>query len=238
MLMQAGFLAWVSVAALLLSPAPPANRRVVEPGGRALRLPRTRLGRRARAPGARRGAPRPRRSRTCSPFATPSRRQGRYSLTPLSTVPMPRSTTPSAAARRRLRPAPLRARGGGPRVSAPLASPNGATRAAFPAPTRRALSRPHPHEQLSLCGPRAPLQRRPARRGDRAVARAPRVERRDRAGRRGRRPGFTSEREAERLADGHIGLAAQRVRVESAGGTLNVLSEPGLGTRVAIRLPA
>jgi two-component system, NarL family, sensor kinase len=50
--------------------------------------------------------------------------------------------------------------------------------------------------------------------------------------------GFTSEREAERLADGHIGLAAQRVRVESAGGALDVLSEPGLGTRVAIRLPA
>ena len=42
---------------------------------------------------------------------------------------------------------------------------------------------------------------------------------------------------AERLADGHIGLATQRVRVEAAGGHMDVTSEPGTGTRVAIRLP-
>jgi two-component system NarL family sensor kinase len=50
--------------------------------------------------------------------------------------------------------------------------------------------------------------------------------------------GFTPERLGERLADGHIGLATQRVRVESAGGTLDVLADPGVGTRVAVRLPA
>jgi len=49
--------------------------------------------------------------------------------------------------------------------------------------------------------------------------------------------GFTPDRLAERLADGHIGLATQRVRVEAAGGTLDVASAPGAGTRVAIRLP-
>ena len=42
---------------------------------------------------------------------------------------------------------------------------------------------------------------------------------------------------AGRLADGHIGLASQRVRVESAGGRLTVVSRPGAGTRAEVRLP-
>jgi two-component system NarL family sensor kinase len=50
--------------------------------------------------------------------------------------------------------------------------------------------------------------------------------------------GFSSERLAERLADGHVGLASQRVRIEAAGGTMDVASVPGEGTRVAIRVPA
>jgi two-component system, NarL family, sensor kinase len=50
--------------------------------------------------------------------------------------------------------------------------------------------------------------------------------------------GFPPERLAERLAHGHVGLASQRVRVEAAGGTMDVLSMPGGGTRVSIRLPA
>jgi two-component system NarL family sensor kinase len=41
----------------------------------------------------------------------------------------------------------------------------------------------------------------------------------------------------ERLADGHIGLATQRVRIESAGGRMSVVSRPGLGTRAEVRLP-
>jgi two-component system, NarL family, sensor kinase len=49
--------------------------------------------------------------------------------------------------------------------------------------------------------------------------------------------GFLPERLAERLADGHVGLASQRVRVESAGGTMDVASRPRQGTRVEIRLP-
>jgi two-component system NarL family sensor kinase len=49
--------------------------------------------------------------------------------------------------------------------------------------------------------------------------------------------GFPSERVAERLADGHVGLATQRHRVEAAGGRMVVLSHPGDGTRVEIRLP-
>jgi two-component system, NarL family, sensor kinase len=50
--------------------------------------------------------------------------------------------------------------------------------------------------------------------------------------------GFPQERLAERLADGHVGLASQRVRVEAAGGWMDVRSAPGEGTRVEIRLPA
>jgi two-component system NarL family sensor kinase len=49
--------------------------------------------------------------------------------------------------------------------------------------------------------------------------------------------GFPAERPAERLADGHIGLAAQRVRVEAAGGHMELLSAPGAGTRVEVRVP-
>jgi two-component system NarL family sensor kinase len=40
------------------------------------------------------------------------------------------------------------------------------------------------------------------------------------------------------LADGHIGLAAQRVRIEAAGGRLELLSTPGHGTRVEVRVPS
>jgi two-component system NarL family sensor kinase len=50
--------------------------------------------------------------------------------------------------------------------------------------------------------------------------------------------GFPPERLTERLADGHVGLASQRVRVEAAGGRMDVRSAPGEGTRVEIRLPA
>ena len=49
--------------------------------------------------------------------------------------------------------------------------------------------------------------------------------------------GFAPERLGERLAEGHVGLASQRVRVEAAGGTMDVTSAPGRGTRVEIRLP-
>jgi two-component system, NarL family, sensor kinase len=49
--------------------------------------------------------------------------------------------------------------------------------------------------------------------------------------------GLDPERLGERLADGHIGLATQRVRIESAGGRMSVVSRPGLGTRAEVRLP-
>lgn len=49
--------------------------------------------------------------------------------------------------------------------------------------------------------------------------------------------GFSPERLAGRLADGHVGLASQRVRIEAAGGGMEVLSVPGEGTRVEIRVP-
>jgi two-component system NarL family sensor kinase len=49
--------------------------------------------------------------------------------------------------------------------------------------------------------------------------------------------GFSEERLAESLADGHVGLASQRVRIEAAGGRMEVDSGPDEGTRVEIRLP-
>jgi len=49
--------------------------------------------------------------------------------------------------------------------------------------------------------------------------------------------GFDPDLGSEHLAGGHIGLASQRLRVESAGGQLTVVSAPGEGTTVVIRLP-
>jgi two-component system NarL family sensor kinase len=49
--------------------------------------------------------------------------------------------------------------------------------------------------------------------------------------------GFAPEYLAERVAEGHVGLASQRVRVEAAGGAMRVVSSPGEGTRVLVRLP-
>lgn len=49
--------------------------------------------------------------------------------------------------------------------------------------------------------------------------------------------GFPPERLTERLAEGHVGLASQRVRIEASGGSMHVASAPGEGTRVEIRVP-
>ena len=98
---------------------------------------------------------------------------------------------------------------------------------------------PHPHEQLVFSAARELL------------ANVVRHARRDRGRRRAspsgtasscsssRTTGAASRRggPAERLADGHIGLAAQRVRVEAAGGRMELLSAPGDGTRVEVRVP-
>ena len=50
--------------------------------------------------------------------------------------------------------------------------------------------------------------------------------------------GFPPERLAERLAEGHVGLASQRVRIEAAGGTMEVDSAPGTGTRIELFVPS
>jgi two-component system, NarL family, sensor kinase len=49
--------------------------------------------------------------------------------------------------------------------------------------------------------------------------------------------GFPADRPAEQLANGHIGLASQRVRIEAAGGRMKIASTPGEGTRIAVRVP-
>lgn len=48
--------------------------------------------------------------------------------------------------------------------------------------------------------------------------------------------GMTSDQAARRLADGHIGLASQRTRIEAAGGTMTIHTGSS-GTHVAITLP-
>ncbi|HZD86992.1 MAG TPA: ATP-binding protein [Gaiellaceae bacterium] len=50
--------------------------------------------------------------------------------------------------------------------------------------------------------------------------------------------GFDPGEVVQHLADGHIGLASQRLRVESAGGRFQVMSTPGQGSSILIRLPA
>ena len=49
--------------------------------------------------------------------------------------------------------------------------------------------------------------------------------------------GFDTSVLAKRLAQGHIGIASQRVRVESAGGSLDVEPAPGGGTIAIARVP-
>jgi two-component system NarL family sensor kinase len=41
-----------------------------------------------------------------------------------------------------------------------------------------------------------------------------------------------------RVGEGHIGLASQRVRIETIGGRFEIASEPGSGTRIEIHVPA
>jgi len=54
----------------------------------------------------------------------------------------------------------------------------------------------------------------------------------------GAKPRDVAEQLAERLGQGHVGLASQRVRVEAAGGTMTIASIPGEGTRIEIRVPS
>jgi two-component system, NarL family, sensor kinase len=50
--------------------------------------------------------------------------------------------------------------------------------------------------------------------------------------------GFPPERLAQQLADGHVGLASQRARIEAAGGRMEITSSPGDGTSIRVALPA
>lgn len=49
--------------------------------------------------------------------------------------------------------------------------------------------------------------------------------------------GFDPSVIADRVGQGHIGLAAQRARIEAAGGTLRLETGPGAGTRVTVSVP-
>jgi two-component system NarL family sensor kinase len=50
--------------------------------------------------------------------------------------------------------------------------------------------------------------------------------------------GFDPDGVSKHLAEGHIGLASQRLRVESAGGEMDIVSAPGEGSTIVIRLPS
>ncbi|HEX5899923.1 MAG TPA: ATP-binding protein [Solirubrobacteraceae bacterium] len=49
--------------------------------------------------------------------------------------------------------------------------------------------------------------------------------------------GFASERRAEALAEGHIGIATSAERAQAAAGTFEIASAPGAGTTITVRLP-
>ncbi|MBB3037013.1 two-component system NarL family sensor kinase [Hoyosella altamirensis] len=49
--------------------------------------------------------------------------------------------------------------------------------------------------------------------------------------------GFDPTILSHRVAEGHIGIASQYLRVESWGGSFDVVSSPGTGTRVVVRIP-
>ena len=49
--------------------------------------------------------------------------------------------------------------------------------------------------------------------------------------------GLAPQRRAEALAEGHIGLATSSERAAAAGGSLELVSAPGAGTTVTVRLP-
>ena len=50
--------------------------------------------------------------------------------------------------------------------------------------------------------------------------------------------GFDPESLSEHLAGGHIGLASQRLRLESAGGEMEIISAPGEGSTIVIGVPS
>jgi two-component system, NarL family, sensor kinase len=50
--------------------------------------------------------------------------------------------------------------------------------------------------------------------------------------------GFAPGRLSESLREGHVGLPAQQSRIEAAGGRLEIASSPAAGTRVSVLLPA
>jgi two-component system, NarL family, sensor kinase len=49
--------------------------------------------------------------------------------------------------------------------------------------------------------------------------------------------GFDESALADRVADGHIGLAAHRARIENVGGTLTVARARAGGTSAEVRVP-
>jgi signal transduction histidine kinase len=49
--------------------------------------------------------------------------------------------------------------------------------------------------------------------------------------------GFSAERQAEALQQGHVGLASLAARVDAVGGTLDLKTSPSLGTSVRIVMP-
>jgi signal transduction histidine kinase len=50
--------------------------------------------------------------------------------------------------------------------------------------------------------------------------------------------GFSLEEREQRRAEGHLGLSLLEEMVEHAGGSLEVRSQPGAGTMVAVEVPS
>ena len=50
--------------------------------------------------------------------------------------------------------------------------------------------------------------------------------------------GFAADRHEAAVAAGHIGLATSAERAAAVGGTFEIASAPGAGTKITVRLPA
>ena len=243
MLVQAGYLAWVSAAALLLSAVLRRRTdRVVELAEERERLMAEAVSAEERERQAL--------AEALHDTAIQNLLSARHELQEIEDV----ASSPAleradaaldghghAAARGRLRAAPLRARGGRARVGAhapspsarraPAASSSGSTRAPSAAARTSGSLLSAARELLTNVAKHADARQ--------VTLRLRRGGRRHRRLDRGRRPRVRRDaRSRTRVARGHIGLASHRARLESVGGgARRRLGVRGRGTRAEIRVP-
>ena len=238
-LTQAGFIAWVGVACVLLSAQLARRTELVSRLAEAARA--CSPTRRRPSSGSARRSRRPcttTRSRTCSPCGTSSRKPARRGVP----AALDRADDALAQTIGQLRDAvfdlhPYVLDEAGLEAALRSLAQRTATRAQLALQLHLEYPGRHPQEQLLYSAARELLanvvQHAEAAKVEVALA-ADGGELQLVVADDGR--GFSPDRPAEALADGHVGLASQRVRIEAVGGTLDVTSDGG-GTRAEIRMP-